>query len=322
MRVVEVPQYFDDKGLDQVAAGLGGWPPDGRLLFDARATKWASPYGFTALLTAGQALQAAGAELPRLTLPEDDKVRDYWARTGFFRHAAGLFELHGKVPKKPDQASDVLLPITPIRASEDVHAVVGAIQEPAANILTSELGLEARASMRFTMALSEACQNVVEHAGTGGWVAVHAYNYRRRLGRRVVVIAVCDAGVGFRSSLEATEAKKHGDRWNDGAALEAALIHNVSRFRDPGRGQGLAFIKRFLSSWQGKISIRSGTARLSIVPPWDTDVPLTEGLAFFPGSQLQIVLPEQEEGANARRREGTEGRTRAGAKGQKGGEAR
>jgi len=299
MRVVEVPTYFDDKGLDALAQSLGPWPPDGKVLFDAHATKWASPYGFTALLTAGQALQALGAEVPQLTLPADRNVCSYWAKTGFFRQAAGLFELHGKVPRRqPDEASSVLLPITPVRASEDVHAVVGAIQEPAARILTKELNLEAGVSMRFSMALSEACQNVVEHAGTGGWVAVHAYNWYKRLGgRRVVVIAVSDAGIGFRASLEAAEGKKHGDRWGDGAALEAALIQNVSRFPDPGRGQGLAAIKRFVAQRQGKISIRSGTARCSIVPAWDRDVPKVEGLAFFPGAQLQIVIPAQEPAA-------------------------
>ncbi|MEE8062014.1 MAG: ATP-binding protein, partial [Gemmatimonadales bacterium] len=139
-----------------------------------------------------------------------------------------------------------------------------------------------------------ACQNIVEHAGTGGWVAVHAYSWRKRLGRRVVVIAVSDAGVGFRRSLEASQAKRFGDRWSDASALEAALIQGVSRFRDPGRGQGLAGIKRYLSRWQGKIGIRSGTARLSIVPEWDDDVPLAEHLPYFPGSQVQIVIPQQD----------------------------
>ena len=109
--------------------------------------------------------------------------------------------------------------------------------------------------MGFAMALSEACQNIVEHAGTGGWVAVHAYNFRRRLGRRVVVIAVSDAGIGFRRSLEATQAKRFGDRWGDGAALEAALIQGVSRFRDPGRGPGTRRASSATSPrWQGKIS--------------------------------------------------------------------
>jgi hypothetical protein len=125
-------------------------------------------------------------------------------------------------------------------------------------------------------------------------VAVQAYTYRRRLGRRVVTIAVSDAGVGFRRSLEAAQAKRYGDRWRDAAALEAALIHNVSRFRDPGRGQGLAGIKRYLNRWGGKISIRSGTARLAIVPPWDDDVPLAEQLPYFPGAQVQMIIPAQD----------------------------
>ena len=298
MRVVEIPPYFDDKGLDAVAGALGGWPPAGRVLFDARATRWVSPYGFTTLLTAGQALKAIGAETPRLTLPDSDDIRSYWAKTGFLGHAEGLFELHGKVPRRrADTASDILLPITRLGASEDVHAVVGNIQEHAARILTAEIQLAPAATMRFSMALSEACQNVIEHAGTSGWVAVHVYNYRKRIGRRVVVIAVSDAGVGFRASLEPSEGRKYGDRWGDAAALEAALVHNVSRFRDPGRGQGLAAIKKLVMQLRGKISIRSGTARWSMVPQWDDDVPLAEGLPFFPGSQVQIVIPSQEAGA-------------------------
>ena len=74
------------------------------------------------------------------------------------------------------------------------------------------------------------------------------------------VIAVSDSGIGFRRSLEPTQAKRYGDRWRDGTALEAALIQGVSRFRDPGRGQGLAGIKRYLQRWQGKISARSGAS--------------------------------------------------------------
>lgn len=297
-RIAEVPAYFDDKSFDHFAAGFGDWPPEGRILVDARAATWASPYGLIGMLTAAQALREARQEKPLFTVPASDEVRRYWARTGFFKHAADLFEIHGKVPRIPaSEDSDQLLDITPVGASEDVHQVVGRIQERAARMLSKELGLEAKATMGFAMALSEACQNIVEHAGTSGWVAVHLYNFRKRLGRRVVVIAVSDAGLGFRRSLEATQAKRFGDRWGDAAALEAALIQGVSRFRDPGRGQGLAGIKRYLGRWDGKISIRSGTARLSIVPPWDDDVPLAEQLPFFPGSQVQVVIPAQEGGA-------------------------
>lgn len=294
-RIVEIPTKFDDRSFEQFALSFSAGALTDKMVFDARTALWASPFGLVAMLTAGQAVKEAGGAAPAFTVPVAEEVRRYWTRTGFFRHAAELFELHGKVPKqKPDEQSDVLLDVTPVRASEDVHTVVGRIQEGAARIIHGELGLEAKATMGFAMALSEACQNIVEHAGTGGWVSVHAYTFRRRLGRRVVVIAVSDAGIGFRRSLEATQQRRFGDRWGDAAALEAAVIQHTSRFRDPGRGQGIAGIKRYLSRWDGKLTIRSGTARIAIVPTWDDDVPLTEHLAPFPGAQVQIVIPAQE----------------------------
>jgi len=293
-RVVEVPAQLDDRTFDQLARSYGT-PAGERLLFDAHATQWASPYGLTALLAVGHHLAEQSAERPLLTIPADKDVVSYWARAGFFRSAEACFEIHGKVPRsKPATESDVLLEITEIKGADDVHGVVGRIQERAAHILSGELKLEAQATMGFAMALSEACQNIVEHAGTSGWVGVQAYNWRRKLGRRVVVIAVADAGVGFRHSLEPTQAKRFGDRWNDAAALEAALIQGVSRFRDPGRGQGLAGIRRYVKRWSGKLSVRSGSARIALVPPWDDDVPLAEGLPPFPGSQVLLIIPAQQ----------------------------
>jgi hypothetical protein len=76
-------------------------------------------------------------------------------------------------------------------------------------------------------------------------------------------------------------------------ALEEAVIRGVSRFRDPGRGQGLAGVRRYIGRWDGKLSVRSGTARIAIVPSWDEDVPLQEDLPAFPGAQMQITIPER-----------------------------
>jgi len=292
--VLDVPQIFDERSFDQFAAGYAGSSGETRVLVDAHATEWASPTGLLGLLCAGQALVARCGHKPLFTAPAEREVAHYWARAGFFSHAADLFEIHGSVPRvRPNPERNVLLEVTPVTVADDVHTVVGRIQERSAAILTSELGLDPKATMGFGMALSESCQNIVEHAGTGGWVAVQAYSWRN-IGRRVVVIAVADAGVGFRQTLEATQARQYGERWGDAAALETAVIQGVSRFRDPGRGQGLAGIRRWLDRWHGKISIRSGTARIAIVPPWDKDEPLRDGLPHFPGAQVQLVVPEVE----------------------------
>lgn len=295
-KVVDVPAQFDDRTFDTFAAALAQQEEGDRVLFDAHAVQWASPYGLVGLLAAGESAARKGGQRPLLTVPTRDETARYWARAGFFVHAAELFELHGKVPKvEIRRTSDVLLEVTAVRAAADVHSAVGNIQERASHIMSHELGLEAKATIGFAMALSEACQNIVEHAGTGGWVAVQTYNWRRRLARRVVMIAVADAGMGFRKSLDPSQAARDDVRWGDAAALEAALIKGVSRFRDPGRGQGLAGIRRYLARWDGKISIRSGRARIAIVPKWDDDVPLTEHLPNFDGAQILIIIPEQVE---------------------------
>jgi hypothetical protein len=289
--VITVPQTLDDDTFEQVIEQLAPIPPDRKVLFDARHTRWASPYGLTALLTAAQ----TRAERPSLAVPEADDPASYWQRAGFYRHAEELFELHGHVPRGRNGGteSNVLLEITAVARSDDVHDVVERIQTRAQSILVHELNLDPQATMRFAMTLSEVCQNIVEHAGRGGWVAVQTYRYRQRLGRRVVVIAVSDAGIGFRRSLESTPGWKPKDRWDDAMALEDALIRGVSRFREPGRGQGLAGIRRYVGTWDGKLSIRSGTARIAIVPSWDEAVPLAEQLPDFPGAQVQITIPER-----------------------------
>jgi len=195
--------------------------------------------------------------------------------------------------------SGQLLEITSVTNSEDVHTVVGRIQQKSQQILTNELHIDARATVGFAMTLSEICQNIVEHAGRGGFVAVQTYNYKTKAPyRRAAVIAVCDAGCGFRESLESLPGRVRAERWDDAAALEEAVIQGVSRFRDPGRGQGLAGVRKYIGRWDGKLSVRSGTARIAILPEWakGEDVPLTQKLAPFPGAQVQVTIPERVSG--------------------------
>ena len=67
----------------------------------------------------------------------------------------------------------------------------GARAGAGAAIIKTELKLESKAIMGFAMTLSEVCQNIIEHAGQGGWVAVQtlsldeATRAPRRRDRRV-----------------------------------------------------------------------------------------------------------------------------------------
>ncbi len=289
--VITVPASLDEQSFEQVLEQLADIPADAKLLVDARHTRFATPYGLTALLCLAQ----SRLEKPDFAPPEAEETISYWARANFYRYADELYTMRGTVPRsRAQQDSDVLLEVTPIARSEDVHAIVDRVKDRATHILTTKLNLEPRATMSFTVTLSEACQNIVEHAGRGGWVMVQRYNWsKRRVGRDVVQIAVCDAGVGFRRSLETSRARALADRWDDATALESGVINGVSRLQDPGRGQGLKGIRGYVHRFDGKLSVRSGTARIAMIPEWEDDVPRKENLPPFPGAQLQVIIPKR-----------------------------
>ena len=76
-------------------------------------------------------------------------------------------------------------------------------------------------------------------------------------------------------------------------ALEAAFLLGLTRFHDSGRGQGIQQIRKQVGRWEGLVSVRSGTARIADTPEWTQMPPVEEGLAFFPGAQINIILPER-----------------------------
>ncbi len=292
-RVVTVPQTLDSEAFDGLVREASA--DDGaRLLFDARHVRFADPYGMVGLLALGTRFARDGA-LPILHFPQAPEVAGYFTRMGFVAAAAEVFEMHDAPRPRAGEKSSVLLPITVVRSADDVHVVIEELNEQRiSTLLTEQLGYSRTDGITFSMLLSEVSQNIVEHADAPGWVGIQTYRRWRRLDRRVVVIAVMDLGVGFRGSLEKEHAGRFADRWSDATALEAAFIHGVTRFRDPGRGQGLKQIRKKVGRWGGKIAIRSGTARIADIPEWDDGVPMETGLAPFPGAQILVVLPARD----------------------------
>jgi anti-sigma regulatory factor (Ser/Thr protein kinase) len=293
MIVVPAPSSLDERQFDSLVKGLGE-ESDERVLVDARHTRWVDPFGMIGLLALGHVAARRG-EKPLLQLPDDHDPVSYLARMNFFEQAEEVFEITGPARRKRTEqagSSDVLLEVTPIRSYDDVHDVVERVNERGMTILTSQLHYPRAQAVQFTAMLSEVCQNIVDHAEGPGWVATQSYTWQKRLGgRRVVVIAVMDLGVGFRGSLASAHASRFVDRWNDAMALEQAFMHGLNRFHDPHRGQGLQQIRKNAGRWGGRVSIRSGTARINEVPDWDDSPPLEDDLPYFPGSQIGIILP-------------------------------
>ncbi len=289
--VLVVPETLNHDGFEALVSEWSA-AQKSKLLIDARRVGWVSPYGVLGLLALGTASRKLSGERPWLELPDSREVASYLTRIRFFELAQDIYEMGAKVRKPRQRVSEALLEITPIRSHQDVHAVVDSVRERAALILGKRLGYPPPGVLHFSVILSEVCQNIVEHAGAEGWVAAQAYKWSPKIGREVVVIAVMDVGMGFRGSLAREHAQRYGDRWSDVTALEAAFFSGVSRYRDPGRGQGLKGIRKQVTRWNGIVTIRSGPAQIAVVPDWDDTEQVISRLPDFPGAQIQIVLPK------------------------------
>ena len=300
MKVITLPASLDERSFESIVRHADAGDAE-RALFDATHTRWVNPYGLIGLLVLGRVARDRAGEAPLLKLPENPEVVSYMSRMAFFPHADTIFELHGGGRRgRHEGESDVLLEITGVNSHADVHSVVDLVNQRGMRILTTQLHYPVREAFQFSVILSEVCQNIIEHAETGGWVATQTYNWAKTLGRKVVVIAVMDLGVGFRQSLAPTHAARYDD-WTDAAALEAAFMHGHTRHPDPGRGQGIQQIRRQVARWGGRITIRSGTARIADVPSWDDSATLEQGLPALPGAQIGIVLPARVEAEQAGR---------------------
>jgi anti-anti-sigma regulatory factor len=267
----------------------------GQIIIDLEQVRFVDPYGMVGLLVLARFLRQRGCDTV-LMLPRAEEVMKYLDRMDFSRHAERLCTIDlttlwpdGEYSRSAH--SDVLLEITPIARSEDIHYIVDRVRERAQTILSQNLHYEQAAIDGFVVALSEVCQNIPEHSEDVGYVAIQKYYYGRRLGKNLVKIAVMDLGVGFRASL-APKYAVQAAAWSDLTALQLAIFEGASRYDDPGRGQGLSAVRRFVERWHGKLMIRSGSARVGLSPSWDRSAARQSKLTLFPGTQVSIVLPE------------------------------
>jgi len=257
---------------------------------ELREINFIDPYGMVGLLEIGELFKSEGIR-KIIYLPESEEVLKYLERMDFFQFAERYFILEPsdiQISEKylRSSYSDVLLEITPIEKSDDIHFIVGKVKDRSHAILARHLNYDENAINNFIVALSEVCQNIIEHSEYKGFVGIQKYRFQG-MDKNVVKIAVMDIGIGFRKSLSERFSLK-----NDLDAIEKGLLHGASRFTEKGRGHGLSAVRRFVKQWNGKLSIRSGTAKLSIIPEWARGKAKEMNLAYFPGAQINIMLPE------------------------------
>ncbi len=289
--IVPAPSRLDEAGaedlLDRIAR-LTCVPA----AIDCSGVRFVDPYGVLVLLAVGLSTPFRGGRAWGLILPRDPAVLAWLSRCGARRLVEKLFIVDAAADaedmSRGESARDpVLLEVALVREGIDVHRAVARIKARADLLLVARLGYSGLAADRFTVAMAEICQNVVDHSGGPGLALAQCYLHAG--GGPEIRLAVADVGVGVRASL----APRYADRlppgsWDDRSAIRLAFRRGVTGSGNPDRGLGLAAVADMVRAWGGKLRLRSGTAACEVgAHPGERD-----RLAPFPGTQVNITLPQ------------------------------
>ena len=258
---------------------------------DLRGVSFIDPYGMLGLLEIGELCMLEDVR-KTIILPQTGDVCAYLDRMDFFTFARRYFSLEPSSPDAPGKYqrsadSDVLLEITPIEKSNDIHFIVGKVRDRAQAILATHLHYDDRAINGFIVALSEVCQNIIEHSENKGFVGIQKYRFQN-LNKNIVKIAVMDVGIGFRKSLvqqvQASRATSTPSTRRSCTARPATRTKAAVTV-SPRSGGSL------LNGRASSPSARERPGSPSF-PPWARGKEQERGLISFPGSQINIMLPE------------------------------
>jgi hypothetical protein len=287
--IVPAPTRLDEtgaEGLLERIARLSRVPE----AIDCSGVRFADPYGTLVLLAIGLSATFRRGRAWGLVLPRDPAVLSWLGRCGARRLIEELYIVDGPpvadAAGRRDTARDpVLLEVALVREGADVHRAVARIKARADLLLVSRLGYSGLAADRFTVAMAEVCQNVVDHSGGPGLALAQCY--LRSGDAPEIRLAVADVGIGVRASLAPRYAGRLPGSWDDRAAIRLAFQLGVTGSGDPDRGLGLAAVADMVRAWGGTLRLRSGTAACVVgAHPSERG-----GLASFPGTQVNITLP-------------------------------
>jgi anti-sigma regulatory factor (Ser/Thr protein kinase) len=280
----------------------------GTLTIDLSGITYATPSGMVWLLAALRGLQrirtAALGSHPvlRVIAPslENPRVRlHYWFNwMGFydFLDAEGIpcERKHPETPLAPAEErslkSETLLVLTTLRSSADVARVVGHVSGTVASLLKSHLDYDTSDVANLSIILSEACHNIIDHAGAGACGLVAAQVMRRPKQEPFVMIGVVDDGMGIRRSLE--PAHPEASQWSDEEAIHKSLQLGFSGVPNADRGLGLWSIVENIPKYRGTLHVRSGAARVRIKAneSGGDDRKAYLSAASLPGTMLCLTL--------------------------------
>ena len=210
---------------------------------------------------------------------EDDDVRSYLRRSGFFAAISDVATIDPPVPASDfDEvlrgSSPMLIEVTRIENGKALPALLDRI----VLVLRDQLNYQKFDSFDVATVISEACQNTFDHnIHTAGFMGMQVYG---RGANRFLEIGISDHGEGLASTLRRNPA--NGQVATDLEAIQMATKLGTSEHDDRTRGTGLYHLLEITYKHAGFVQIKSGETkvryRMDKRQGWAFEVPSTAGV--------------------------------------------
>jgi len=272
---------FNSVTFDRLLTGITQRAPEPQreIVIDVSGVRFMDPYGMVCLVMLARSLQRQDHPVA-FVLSRDSDALQFGHSMGFHDQLALYSTLRNTGRTRSAAYGGAHgLGLTPIQASTDVSLVVGRFLE----LARAELGFSVGDLIDSAKIVSELSSNVKDHSHDLGLAAAHLY--RDRQGRRYVSIGVADMGIGIRKSLSQRHAE--AGHWTHAQAVAQALEGLSSRAT--GGGLGLSNVRQIVRRYQGRLSVRSGDAKLQLSADKQ---PQALHVAFFAGAQVGISFSQ------------------------------
>ncbi|UOY92508.1 hypothetical protein MUG87_19185 [Ectobacillus sp. JY-23] len=243
-----------------------------------------SPLGAVSLLLLLDKLNHSKLKI----IPPKEQVISYMDRMNFFKNCPApaklcfkeYYDLEYYSKRRRNDASNVLLEITPIKAEEDINNIFESIL----HILCNN-GMGSREANRIAVIASELGTNILDHSQGLGFAAIQCYPQRNQ-----VNIGIGDNGIGIVNALKPSLVKQlHHNEFSDLDVIKLAFKERTSSKVDADRGMGLSISreKSFYKTKQTNFYVKThkGTYQIS-----NNNIHTICEDSYFPGTYISLEI--------------------------------
>jgi hypothetical protein len=213
------------------------------IIFDLSKTEFITPLAI--IILAGSISECINLQKKaKYKRPDNHKTREFLAGIGF-----------NKFFKIPGDEHKIESPNVQLKRLFGIDYM---LTEQIVEVFGKSIQMSEGVKDSLVMSLNELMTNVFDHSESQRGCYVCAQSYRRA---RTIRLSIADFGIGIQSSLRKVPAYQH--LASDYDSIVLAVQQGVSSRIDKDAGYGLTHINRFIRVNEGRMTVLSGSGKVS-----------------------------------------------------------